>query len=146
MEDDEENFPELFEQIINDYCGTNKLLDEVDGLELTDGRGFLSRVIRFKLKWAGGVQDAPDVPTSLVLKVPNTKLVEQLHSSITKSDGTAKDRRLETSRLWINKLHSTECTVYGLFGQRPPVPVPLCYKHDVGDSDSPGEYDSLVID
>ncbi|VDP12363.1 unnamed protein product [Soboliphyme baturini] len=118
---------ETIEKAFMHYYHRSLALEEIHGVDLSQGKGFMSVVTLYALKWDSDYGSLDDIPETVILKVPNPELLKEFFCEMMRQRGLQK---MDFDFDWIAKAHDNECVVYSLFGREPPVPVPICYKFE----------------
>jgi thiamine kinase-like enzyme len=112
--------------------GSNAILKSVIGEKFALGQGFVSCLLRVSLIWE---TPADNLPCSLILKVPHE---ESLNDLFDKTGGEYDAATQSNIALFVIELHQTECNIYHIFGQDPPIPLPKCFTAFAGNEKAPG--------
>jgi hypothetical protein len=113
------------EKWLGEYFHTEIKLKTCDAKKIADGEGFTSTILKVKLEYENGDEK---YPKSVVVKTPSLPALEDLMSKLTAGNetdapGTTFDEMVEFTTFG----HTAECEAYRIFGDQPPIPLPIIY-------------------
>ena len=117
---------DMVEKAVNKHYKTNNVIDAFDAIEIGEGKGFVSVMVRMKITWA---HTNIELPSSFIIKVPSTIQATRISEKVESNEKEFADSMAETLDKNVQQLHKIECTFYENIAALPSFPVTTvpCY-------------------
>ena len=120
---------------MREFLGPDAILNSIEAAEqIAVGQGFVSNILRLKLKWEPRSQN--HLPHTVIVKAPTVESLNKLFQVISGQDDTDKSQAVLTQA--VTGAHNAECEVYKIFKNKPPIAMPKYFAAIPITDDAPG--------